>query len=286
MKQIFSLIAVCCSMFVFSQKKLDNSLLWKVEGKNLSQPSYLYGTIHMICNNDFRFSDVLKKTISEVDKIGFEANMGDINQLMEMQQNMAKIEKPLTEFLNDEDEKILNNYLQKKLHVGLQNFDRMKPVALMMTLTILHFPCEMTAMKSYEKEIGGFAKDQQKKMFYLETLGEQWKILDALPDQKEAEEIVEMVKKDKEYDEMSLKMIASYKKQNINEIHDLMEQQMDAEKTDRMLNNRNKNWIPKIENEIKDNSCLIAVGAGHLVGKEGLIQLLRAKGYKVTAVQQ
>ena len=53
---------------------------------------------------------------------------------------------------------------------------------------------------------------------------------------------------------------------------------------DIFLYNRNKAWIPKIESEIKDKSCFIAVGAAHLFGEEGLIDLLKKNGYSLTAI--
>ena len=47
---------------------------------------------------------------------------------------------------------------------------------------------------------------------------------------------------------------------------------------------RNKRWIPVIKSNIKESSCLIAFGAGHLPGEEGVINLLRKEGYKVKPI--
>ena len=51
-----------------------------------------------------------------------------------------------------------------------------------------------------------------------------------------------------------------------------------------LVSGRNKKWIPVIKSNIQDCSCLIAVGAGHLPGKEGLINLLRNEGYILTPI--
>ena len=48
---------------------------------------------------------------------------------------------------------------------------------------------------------------------------------------------------------------------------------------------RNQNWIPKIEEKIKDHSCFIAVGAAHLPGDKGVLNMLKQKGYTVTPVK-
>lgn len=48
---------------------------------------------------------------------------------------------------------------------------------------------------------------------------------------------------------------------------------------DLLLNDRNKNWVGQLKNIMKNESVFVAVGAGHLVGKKGLIGLLRKEGY-------
>jgi hypothetical protein len=53
---------------------------------------------------------------------------------------------------------------------------------------------------------------------------------------------------------------------------------------DIFLTNRNKNWIPKIEEMIRSKKTFIAIGAGHLPGEEGVIDLLRKKGFIVKPI--
>jgi len=50
----------------------------------------------------------------------------------------------------------------------------------------------------------------------------------------------------------------------------------------KLLLDRNRAWIPKLEEFLKsDKAVLVVVGAGHLVGKDSVVELLTAKGYKV-----
>jgi uncharacterized protein YbaP (TraB family) len=49
----------------------------------------------------------------------------------------------------------------------------------------------------------------------------------------------------------------------------------------KLITERNRNWLPQVESYLRqDRDYLIVVGAGHLVGKDSLLQLLRAKGYQ------
>jgi uncharacterized protein YbaP (TraB family) len=45
---------------------------------------------------------------------------------------------------------------------------------------------------------------------------------------------------------------------------------------------RNRRWIPRIESCMSTGSCFVVVGAAHMVGSDGLIAMLRAKGYRIT----
>lgn len=88
--------------------------------------------------------------------------------------------------------------------------------------------------------------------------------------------------------EMFDKMVKHYLEEDIDGINDLMDKYMSdeyAEFKEQLLLKRNKNWVPDIEKLAGKNSSFIAVGAGHLPGKDGLIDLLQQAGYKVEAVK-
>ena len=65
----------------------ENTLLWRISGKNLSKPSYLFGTIHLLCANDIGLSDSLRSAIRSTDKVYLEL---DMDNLFEMVQAMQK----------------------------------------------------------------------------------------------------------------------------------------------------------------------------------------------------
>ncbi len=51
----------------------------------------------------------------------------------------------------------------------------------------------------------------------------------------------------------------------------------------RLLTDRNRNWLPKIRELLRDDkNAVVIVGAGHLVGREGVVELLQREGLKVT----
>ena len=83
------------------------------------------------------------------------------------------------------------------------------------------------------------------------------------------------------------KLVDLYKNQDLQGLYDYIVQSMTDETDnpeevkDRMLDNRNQKWIGTLSEMMKDKTLFIAVGAGHLAGEEGVINLLRKEGYKV-----
>ena len=127
------------------------------------------------------------------------------------------------------------------------------------------------------------AKTDKKEIKGFETMEFQSAIFDSIPYQEQANELIKSIDSlefnKKEFDTM----MAVYKSQRINEIENLFsksESGMEAHQ-DILLNDRNKNWVGQLKNILKDTSVFVAVGAGHLVGKLGLIALLKKEGYTV-----
>ena len=130
------------------------------------------------------------------------------------------------------------------------------------------------------------AKEQGKEIIGVETLEEQLAVFDKIPYKKQAELLVQGITDiDKSKKEFA-QMIAAYKKQDLDGFEKIFkesEQGLD-EFADVLLLQRNKSWIPVIEREAKEKPTFFAVGAGHLGGKQGVIQLLRQQGYTVKPV--
>ena len=82
------------------------------------------------------------------------------------------------------------------------------------------------------------------------------------------------------------KMLKFYKSQNLDSLKILMDEDDSMiEISEDFLKNRNADWIPKIEKLIRESPVFIAVGAGHLAGKDGVLNLLKENGYTITPVK-
>jgi uncharacterized protein YbaP (TraB family) len=164
-----------------------------------------------------------------------------------------------------------------------QTYGAMKPFFILQTLSQNYFDA---SAKSYDLTIMSLAAEKNIPLIGLETIEEQLGFFDKIPMASMAEMILETIRNQEEEKENTLKLMEFYSKEKVDKLIPLLEKQsveiMNFE--DVFLYNRNKAWVPKIEKEIKNKACFVAVGAAHLFGKKGLIELLRAAGYTVTPI--
>jgi uncharacterized protein YbaP (TraB family) len=289
MKKLFKSITVVAvlviSSGVFAQAKKatsvnsnDKSLLWEISGNGLSKPSYLYGTIHMICGNDYFLSDKAKKAFSASDNLVLEVNLSDPKELSAAQQ-LAFGKDPLSKTLSPEQLNDLEALLQKRTGMTVKQVDKFSLMAVMSLITMKSFGCD--DIKSYEMEFIAMAKESDKSVTGFESIIAQWGFLNNAYSDAEVITILQEAN-----DDDTKKMVQNYIQENLPEIYkDITAPKVMNEKAKKwLLEVRNENWVVKMPEMMKDKSTFFAVGAAHLLGEQGVINLLRKKGYIVKPI--
>ncbi|MEE1897583.1 TraB/GumN family protein [Flavobacterium rakeshii] len=257
--------------------ELENSLLWEISGNGLTEPSYLYGTMHMMCEADFMIKEKVKNAIENTDKLALELDFDDPTELMAMQ-SMTTSTKPLSERLNKEDYAALNNFLQTKLGVKASQFENYTLIGIMSVVMFKSLNCPP---KMYEVEFMQQAMANKKEILGLEKVEAQ---VAGFSESYTNEEFIEQLKY---YDTSYFdEMVSIYKEENLNGLYEMIidEKFMDADAKTIMLDNRNKNWVAVMPELMRVQPVFFAVGAGHLPGENGVINLLRNAGYSVKPV--
>ncbi len=282
------LISVIFSSLYFTQiyaQKEDKSLLYEISGNGLTTPSYIYGTIHMICKDDFVMTDATKKKFSETQQVYMEIDMDDPKMMPDMMKSMYMTDGyTLKNLMSDTDYQKVSQFFKDTLKTNIGGMDKMKPfiVSSMAVAKMLSCP-----VQSYEETFMKMAKQENKEILGLETIQEQFGVLDKMGMKKQADiMLVKMVDDWSEGKETFKQMIAVYKNQDVEELLQVMAKSKtsDANFQEDLLVTRNQNWIPKIQQITKEKSTFFAVGAGHLGGEKGVIALLRKQGFTVKAV--
>lgn len=269
----------------------ENTLLWKISGNGLEKPSYLFGTIHMLCKDDAGISENLKNSIVNADEVYLEI---DLDNMLEMLTVMSKMkmkgDTTLQDLLSKEDYEKVKNYFEGASSLfPFSMLETYKPILAASLLEQSSLPCDKnTAM---EQEIMAVAKKYNKKIKGLETMGYQAEVLDAIPYKMQAEQLVMYIDnaskgKDSTSTELS-EMLQAYREQDLKKLEQLMmkEEAGVSAYAEVLLYKRNRNWIEKLKEILPGHSLLIAVGAGHLPGEKGVINLLRKAGFTVSPVE-
>ncbi|OXA94876.1 TraB/GumN family protein [Flavobacterium hercynium] len=285
MKNVFqSLLVFIVLLFQYganAQTKstpLENSLLWEVSGNGLSKPSYLYGTIHMICSADYFLSEKVKKAFDASEQLLLEINFADPEELIEMQK-LAMGSEPLSKKLNAEQLSKLDIILKKTTGMSVQQVDSFSLITIMSLISMKTFGCD--DLKFYEMDFIEKAKEKNLEVVGLETVKSQFNTLSAA--YSDAEIISALEESDTEE---TKEMVAEYKQEKLSSLFEKAteERVMNAKAKRYMLDERNQNWIKILPAMIKSKTSFIAVGSAHLAGEQGVINLLRKSGYTVKPI--
>ena len=266
---------------------LDNTLLWKISGNGLTRSSYLYGTMHVLCAEDATVSDTLKLAIKYCDRIYFELDMDNMAEMLGAMKYLRMNDgKKLSELLTKEEYAKVETYFKNNsVPLPLAMMNRFKPYFISSLIGEQMMSCSqkngmeeliMRESKQYPKEIRG-----------LETTEFQASIFDSIPYEKQAKDLVSYIDSIDSYKQVTMEMVEVYREQNLDRMDTLMHKSdpgMD-EYMDLLLYGRNRHWVEQMPALMKQYCILFAVGAGHLPGEQGVINLLRKKGYKVTPMQ-
>lgn len=267
----------------FAQQAQENSLLWKISENGLEQPSYLFGTIHVICPEDFKMDDRILKALKASQKIVLELNMSDPNLVQDMQsQSMNKDFYNIQNDFEPAAKQALDEFLRSNYGMGIAQLGIMKPFILSSMILMKQLPCETP--ESYELFFTSKAQEWGIPMEGLETATYQISIFDQIPLERQIADLSKMVLTDASSEEFK-GMVDAYTAEDLGKLQEMITADgLTGEYGAILIDQRNLDWIPKIERLIKKESTFVAVGAGHLPSEKGLIQLLRAAGYTVDAI--
>lgn len=260
--------------------KLENSVLWKVEHPELKKPSYIFGTLHFMCEGDFKIPEKVTKAFHNSDALVLEVNFADPKEMQSMQESMSNPKK-ISEELSKEQYNDLDKLVIKITKMPLSTYDAYGLSILNTILITKMLPC--SRFKSPENELILLATKSQKQICSLEKASQQIEIIrNAYPPEFAFKQIMLFESYKKDFNNA----IAAYKNEDISTAVGLItkDDYMNENATTLMQMNRNKNWVEKMPVMMEGRSNLFAVGAAHLTDDYGIIHLLRKKGYNVTPV--
>lgn len=292
-KIVMSLLAVAC-LGISAQAQL----LWKISGNGVTKPSFLVGTHHIAPAGMQDSIAGLDAAIQSVDQVWGEVVMSEMTSpqgMIELQKFMAA---PADSTLNlllqpaqlDSVATTLSKYVGTEVPAAQLIYFR--PAVISAQLAVLQ---SMAAIPGFNPNAQLDGVIQQlgakagKSIHGLETVAQQLALLYGAPLTEQAADLMEQVRLDGVAAGKAREMAAAYMSGNLAALKDLMTDPamgMSPEEADKLINDRNSAWVDFLIGALPTTSMLIAVGAGHLPGEKGVINLLQKAGFEVSPLTE
>ncbi|WP_434779627.1 TraB/GumN family protein [Neisseria sp. Ec49-e6-T10] len=276
-----------------NKHRQTSSVLWRVE-KSGKPVSYLLGTIH-IGKIGSSLPKEMVQALSESKVLITEANMEpDFQELMQLSQLMLDPQGNLEQKLGEHDFRALASMTK---NVPAQALKQFKPWAAF-TLAMYGTPNGYSEEFGIDKLLTKQAITTDKERVFLEKIEEQLQFFADVPEEKIISALKVMLQNATSTQAETQKLIDFYEKNNLDQLAALTLNKENTLKNfppndqkywahwfyETLLKERNHHWLAVIDQQLSQQSTLIAVGSAHLMGENGLIQLLKNKGYTLTPI--
>lgn len=259
-----------------------NSLLWKISKAGSDKVSFLYGTFHLLCKEDVLIGKPVDDAIVAADEVYFELDLDDPSTMLSAMFfiNM-KNDTSITQLLTPDEMKRLSAFYRDTIGTPITMFQRMKPALLEAFMYPAMLNCKNSS--GVEQELLVKVSAAKKTVLGLETIQDQTSVFDKIPYGVQAKSLLKSVDSFATSKEKFAEMVTNYKAQRLDLLSDALDVDTEglAGYLDELLYQRNRNWVEKLTTILPSKKLFIAVGAGHLPGNQGLIDLLRKEGFTV-----
>lgn len=287
MKKIFFALSILLSFTLSAQY---NSLLWKISGNGLKQPSYLYGTMHTSDARVFNFSDSVMPFFAVSKAYAMELDPNEAFNMQIIGKLMMGSGYSLKEMIPAAEYHFLDSVVKKQTGFSVKLFDNVSPVFTMTILEVSGMELSDSSIKGNKEVLDLYfykqAKKKKKKIIGIETIEEQLGALNSLNYQEQADLLVTEIKMIQENKQEGMDIVKYYLDQNLDSLSANDADALMPEKFYKALvTDRNIHMADRIGEFVKDQSVFVAVGALHLPKQGGVIELLRKKGFTVVPVR-
>ena len=275
-------------LLVFPLENLNaESMIWKVEKG--SEVVYIGGTIHLLRESDYPLPEEFLNAFANADILVLETDMGQLKSLEVQQKIMAGGTYPpgegLDQVLSKEAYDALAEYCQQN-GLPIEAMKQFKPS--LVSLTILGLEMQKLGLSmEFGIDINFYqrAVSEGKDLFYIETIDEQIAYILTMGEGRESEYILKGLSDLHKMPEDLEDMIQYWKTGDDDKMEDLILAEVREEYPgiyQSLFKERNERWLPQIEALfLTEEDELVLVGAGHLIGEDGIISMLKERGYSV-----
>jgi uncharacterized protein len=262
------------------------SCLWKVSSKQ--NTVYLLGAIHLMREDGYPLNKSIESAYHDAQTLVLEINLDDASsseaQALMISKGLYPAGQTLHESLSPKTYELVKKKTEE-LGLDIQQVNRLKP--WLVTITLAAMQLEQLGYDSklgIDKHFFDKAKADKKEILGLESIEYQVSLLEGMSSGNQEAALLETIQEldlfKKEFEDI-IKAWSNGETQKLDEL--LLESFKDyPELLNQLIIQRNKNWVPMIDEFLNHKgNVLVVVGAAHLIGNKGVIEMLREKGYVI-----
>lgn len=270
-------------------QRLENTVVWEVSGPNIEKPSYLVGTMHMLCEEDFLIDSRIRESFDNTEQLFLEVDLDDPSVIHEMMMKEGEVSESLRKRLSKEQYARFSEYLEDHSQYKIDTFEQFNYMGIYSALSLESVSCQN--VKMFEQELMVLAHKSDKEIYGLETIADRKKVFTALTPEEGKMMSEAHIAMFQEMKQTFVEMVDIYQQEDIVMLVEFMANSNgDFVKWDEvkgvLLDERNNKWAAKISAIAQEKPTVFAFGAGHLAGEQGVIQLLRNAGLSVKPVMK
>jgi uncharacterized protein YbaP (TraB family) len=291
---------------VVAAVSINAQLLYKISGNDLEKPSYIIGTHHLANVGFVEKINGVKEALTETEQVYGELKwdvMANPDSLKAMQEKMMLPEgQTLKTILTPEQYKRLDAFMTAKMGAGMSNpmveaqMGKLTPMALVtqfqMLLFLMNHMGEFDPSSTFDQYFQAQAQKNNLPCGGLETMSFQAQLLyGSTPMERQVEQLMCLIDNEQFNVQMLEEMTKAFYAQDLDALKKAMDVKLGTscdstpEEEAALIDNRNADWLTKMPAIMKQAPTFFAVGAGHLPGEKGVLQLLRNAGYTVEGVK-
>jgi len=264
----------------------SKSCLWVAE--TASTRVFLLGSLHVLKSSAYPLAPEIDRAYAASQRLVFETDIGAMMEPAVLTRMMELGVYPEGQDLFQNISGTTRKKLEKKLQdlgMPLASFTQFKPWFLAVTLTSLELQrLGFNSLYGIDFHFYTQAKADEKELAHLESVEYQLNLLGKMNAQDQKSFLDQTLKDLDISAQLADDMMTAWQHGAADDLYELLFKSFDDHPgiEDRLLTRRNKEWLPQIEKMLKTpRTTMVIVGAGHLIGPEGLVELLKQKGYDV-----
>lgn len=273
------------------QQRYERGVIFRIE-KCGHQSSYVMGTMH---SDSERIAPIFQDAVAILTGLkgaGFEFVEDEQTSLVAQQYMLlpSTYDKGLSDMLSADDYRKLEHALTTRVKLPQPFINRMRPWAAAVTL---QYPVPTTDGITLDVRLQQRAQDMRKRLFGLETPAEQFRIFDRMPFEQQMTMLRDSIGGLAEMDKHNEKFMQAYVSRDLNTLHKLAEESFamtgdPALRTyleQELITKRNRTMAERMQPHLRSGDVLVAIGALHLLGDDGVLPLLEKDGWRIEVVR-